>query len=79
MDDEQSGYTIVDNLFTDVDVGVLIGGGRRHTVVNNTFRSCGTACIHVDNRGMNVGAAAPFSPVSDSSLFHCTKYGCVAN
>ena len=53
MDDELSGYTIVDNHFDDVDVGVFIGGGRHHTVRNNTFEACGTACIHIDNRGMN--------------------------
>ena len=53
MDDELSGYTIADNHFIDVDVGVLIGGGRHHTVRNNSFEGCGTACIHVDNRGMN--------------------------
>ena len=48
-DDEQAAYTIVDNVFVDVDVGVLIGGGRQHTVANNSFVSCGTACIHIDN------------------------------
>ncbi len=53
MDDELSGYTILGNHFTNVDVGVLIGGGRQHKVLNNTFESCSTACIHVDNRGMN--------------------------
>jgi hypothetical protein len=53
MDDELSGYTIVNNTFIDVDVGILIGGGRHHRVENNTFESCGTACIHMDNRGMN--------------------------
>ena len=53
MDDEQSAYTIVNNSFRNVDVAVLIGGGREHTVANNTFETCGTACIHIDNRGMN--------------------------
>jgi hypothetical protein len=53
MDDEQSAYTIIDNRFIEVDLGILIGGGRHHKVINNTFESCGTACIHIDNRGMN--------------------------
>eukprot|EP00912_Choanoflagellata_sp_UC4_P000507 UC4_evm3s317 len=57
MDDVMAHYTIEDNLFDDVDVGVLIGGGLRHKVFNNTFLSCGndaeSACIHLDNRGMN--------------------------
>ena len=52
-DDEQSGYTIANNTFVNVDLGVLIGGGRHHKVIDNTFESCGTACIHIDNRGMN--------------------------
>ena len=57
MDDVMAHYTIVNNRFIDVDVGVLVGGGLRHTVANNSFRACGTgnesACIHLDNRGMN--------------------------
>lgn len=53
MDDELSGYTIENNTFDNVDVGVLIGGGREHVVRRNTFVGCGTACVHVDNRGMN--------------------------
>ena len=32
---------------------MLIGGGREHRVLNNSFKDCGTACIHLDNRGMN--------------------------
>eukprot|EP00937_MAST-01D_sp_MAST-1D-sp2_P001843 g1843.t1 len=53
MDDELSGYTISHNHFADVDVGVLVGGGRQHRVLSNAFDGCGTACIHLDNRGMN--------------------------
>ena len=53
LDDEQSGYTVINNTFRDVDVGVLVGGGREHKVSNNTFEGCETACIHLDNRGMN--------------------------
>jgi hypothetical protein len=75
MDDEQSSYTIVDNIFTDVDVGVLIGGGRRHTVTNNTFRSCGTACIHVDNRGVSTWLPQfPQAPYDILSQFPQTPY-----
>ena len=57
MDDVMAHYTIEYNTFIDVDVGVLVGGGLRHTVTNNTFVSCGTqsesACMRLDNRGMN--------------------------
>ena len=34
-------------------MGIVLGGGRRHTVFNNTFESCIRACVHLDNRGMN--------------------------
>eukprot|EP01052_Picozoa_sp_SAG31_P001171 SAG31_NODE_39_length_31377_cov_5.971482_2_plen_756_part_00 len=53
LDDGHSGYTVHGNRFADVEMGIVLGGGRRHTVVNNTFVSCLRACIHIDNRGMN--------------------------
>lgn len=53
LDDGHSGYTVRDNHFVDVEMGIVLGGGRRHTVVDNTFASCLRACVHIDNRGMN--------------------------
>jgi hypothetical protein len=53
LDDGHSGYHVVGNRFQDVEMGIVLGGGRRHTVVNNTFYSCLRACVHIDNRGEN--------------------------
>lgn len=53
LDDGHSGYIVKDNSFEDIEMGIVLGGGRRHTVFNNSFMMCGRACIHVDNRGMN--------------------------
>jgi hypothetical protein len=53
LDDGHSGYTVRDNHFHGVEMGIVLGGGRRHTVVNNTFDVCDRACVHIDNRGMN--------------------------
>ena len=62
MDDEQSGYTIVENTFIDVDVGIFIGGGRAHVVTNNTFKSCGTACLHIGTHYLTISSAHETSP-----------------
>ena len=53
LDDEMSQYTVEANTFSGVDLGVLVGGGKYHRVINNRFEGCDTACIHIDNRGMN--------------------------
>ena len=50
LDDEMSGYEVVNNTFEDVQRGVFIGGGRRNRVVGNTFTRTDTA-IHLDDRG----------------------------
>ena len=53
---------VENNVFRDVDVGVLVGGGREHRVLNNTFESCGTACIHLDNRGATIPLTLTLNP-----------------
>lgn len=50
LDDQMSGYFIHHNTFVDCQVGMFIGGGRRNTVLDNTFESCDTA-VHLDSRG----------------------------
>ena len=47
-----SGWLFEGNKFINVDMGVLIGGGRDNQFVNNYFEDNSLA-IHFDNRGMN--------------------------
>jgi len=51
LDDQMSGYTIFNNTFIDCQIGMFIGGGRRNTVMFNTFQHCDTA-VHLDARGV---------------------------
>ena len=47
-----SGYLITNNSFIDCHVGSFIGGGRRNSVLENTYTNCSVA-VHEDNRGMS--------------------------
>ena len=38
--------------FIDVEMGVQLGGGRNHSVLNNSFVRCGVA-VHLDARGLS--------------------------
>ena len=51
FDDQLSGDIAYNNTFIDVDLGILMGGGRSHHVFNNTFIRCPTA-VHLDDRGL---------------------------
>ncbi len=51
LDDFASGTTVRKNIFSDVDYGVLIGGGRDNNVQNNVFINCSRAAVEVDDRG----------------------------
>ena len=42
LDDQQSGWTVTQNLFTDCTVCSFIGGGRRNVISENRFVRCGT-------------------------------------
>lgn len=52
LDDQMSGWNIINNSFIDCQVGSFIGGGRRNKVINNYYEHCDTA-QHIDNRGMH--------------------------
>ncbi|MGJ5672565.1 MAG: right-handed parallel beta-helix repeat-containing protein [Nostochopsis sp.] len=52
LDDGTSGTTIYGNLFSEVQRGVLIGGGRDNTVENNIFIKCKVS-VSVDARILN--------------------------
>eukprot|EP01052_Picozoa_sp_SAG31_P073741 SAG31_NODE_32796_length_351_cov_1.115079_1_plen_58_part_01 len=43
FDDQLSGNRVYNNSFIDVNLGVLLGGGRHNLVANNTFRGCDRA------------------------------------
>ena len=49
FDDQMSGHTVRDNTFVDSWVGIMLGGGRRTIIVNNTFERVDRA-IEFDNR-----------------------------
>lgn len=51
FDDQLSGNVVHGNVFVDVNLGVLLGGGRHHQVYNNTFVRCDSA-VHLDDRGL---------------------------
>jgi arylsulfatase A-like enzyme len=51
-DDQLSDLVIYNNSFTDVQMGVQLGGGRNHSVFNNSFVRCGVA-VHLDARGLS--------------------------
>jgi hypothetical protein len=42
LDNQQSGWTVTQNLFTDCTVCSFIGGGRRNVISENLFVRCGT-------------------------------------
>jgi len=51
LDDQASGSTVFGNVFSRVNCGVMVGGGRDNTVENNIFAFCERA-IHLDARGV---------------------------
>ena len=62
--DTMSGYTIYKNNFTDVQTGIMLGGGRRNHIKFNHFERCTTA-IEFDDRGVSMcekAKCATFAP-----------------
>jgi hypothetical protein len=55
VDDQASGITIRENLFTDCHWGMLMGGGRDNVIEGNVFIDCGRA-LHFDARGLGWAA-----------------------
>ena len=72
LDDQMSGWEFYGNTIVNATTGVLIGGGRRNIISNNTFIDCDND-IHFDNRGMNWQAnscAIGCDPKLGTSCFH---------
>ncbi|MHC4082412.1 MAG: right-handed parallel beta-helix repeat-containing protein [Planctomycetota bacterium] len=55
IDDQASGITVRENLFTDCHWGMLMGGGRDNVIEANVFIDCGRA-LHFDARGLGWAA-----------------------
>ncbi|WP_166638709.1 right-handed parallel beta-helix repeat-containing protein [Paraglaciecola marina] len=53
LDDQASGFNITNNLFFEVNIGILVGGGDDNLIDSNTFISTATI-IDMDDRGLNV-------------------------
>lgn len=51
LDDEMSGYQFYNNTIRNAAVGILLGGGRDNTIMNNYFEN-NQNDIHFDDRGM---------------------------
>jgi len=51
LDDQASGNTVEQNIFADVTIGVLVGGGRDNVIRNNIFVN-NRSSIAVDARGV---------------------------
>ena len=72
LDDQISGWKFYGNTVVNATTGVLIGGGRRNLISNNTFIDCDND-IHFDNRGMNwqaISCAIGCDPKLGTSCFH---------
>lgn len=54
LDDGDSGETIYNNIFQNIDVGVFIGGGHDIIATNNLAIDC-EKTVHIDNRGVARG------------------------
>lgn len=50
LDDMASGWTIYGNIFENVDVGILLGGGRDTLIKNNIFKGTNID-VYIDGRG----------------------------
>ncbi len=66
LDDWASGSRVTGNIFSACARGIMIGGGRDNTILNNIFLDCKIA-IHVDARGL--GWAKYYFDGTDSTLF----------
>jgi len=51
LDDQMSGWAFYGNTIKNATTGVVLGGGRRNSIQNNTFLDCDLD-IEYDNRGM---------------------------
>ena len=60
LDDFSSGYTVLDNIFYNIEIGMLIGGGRSNTLAGDAFASV-TTPLWIDARG-KVGETGFFAP-----------------
>jgi hypothetical protein len=62
FDDMLSGNSVINNTFRDCETGVLLGGGRHHTVRGNTFENVGDTqggqSVWIDSRGLTGGPGA---------------------
>ena len=52
LDDQVSGWAVTDNVFVDVHVGVLLGGGRDVRVERNYFERVDAFAVNIDERGV---------------------------
>jgi len=55
MDDEMSSSQIFGNIFDNVSLAILIGGGKYHTIENNLFINANRSIL-IDGRGLGWGA-----------------------
>jgi|EP01043_Picozoa_sp_COSAG02_P010379 hypothetical protein len=51
LDDQQSGWTVVGNHFTDCHVCSFVGGGRSNVIAGNHFVRCGTV-LYLNDQGL---------------------------
>jgi len=56
LDDQMSGYIIMNNIVEDSDTGILLGGGRDNRIVSNRFINTDLP-ISFDSRGLSWDAA----------------------
>lgn len=50
LDDMASGVTILGNIFLDVDIPFVVGGGRNNSITNNLIINCRRS-VYIDDRG----------------------------
>lgn len=68
LDDQMSGYHVVNNTFINCQAGILLGGGRKTILAGNHFINVDLA-IQMDNRGMNWQASSCQPPNGSDYTF----------
>jgi len=61
LDDQDSGWTVVDNTIINSDIGIQVGGGRDNMIIGNSFIDTDLP-VFLDKRGLTWGASFCHAP-----------------
>eukprot|EP01052_Picozoa_sp_SAG31_P026425 SAG31_NODE_2393_length_5793_cov_18.326484_5_plen_203_part_00 len=77
LDDQTSGWVVRNNSFVNMSMGVLLGGGKQNSFVDNYFQDVDLA-VHFDNRGMGWEKAGWNCTSNSRGPGPCLPGGCIA-